>query len=95
MKSYEKLKKRSLLEFHKDCLAAARGCPQYRQDPFEAEDILLGEVSKSEVVGYWSAATVLWNAGYSVDLSVESRLIIKEYRLDAAMKSLEEMLEEE
>lgn len=89
------MSERDLLAFHKECLYAARCCPQYRQDPFDAEDILLGEVSKLEVVGYWASSTTLWNYGYSVGLSRAALVVIGGYRLFMVQRNLEELENED
>lgn len=91
MNPYKKLGKKKLLEFHKDCLRAAYFCPQFRGACFEHEDILLGDEKKSSVVKFWSEETVLWNAGYSVELSEESVAIILAFRVKQAKKQMKKL----
>lgn len=93
MSNYKTMSKKMILALHKDCLWAAQQCPQYRKDPFEPDDILLGEVSKERVLEYWSSASVLWTAGYHIELSRNSLILIEEFRSEQSKKRLEDLMD--
>ena len=84
-----KLPKEELLQFNDDCNEAAYHCPQYRGGyGAEDRDILLGNVSTKQVVKNWLECDVLWNSGYSVELSDFAQDVFKRYGIWKAYKKV-------
>lgn len=77
---YKNMDLHELLKFHRDCRQAACKCPQF-SGGIDDVPILEGHKAKAEVVEYWANNRVLWDSGYSRHLSLRSRLVIQEYKV--------------
>ena len=84
-----KLSQRELLQFNDDCNEAAHCCPQYRGGyGGDDRDILLGNITTKQVVKSWLECDVLWNSGYSAELSTFARDVFKRYGIWKAYKKV-------
>jgi hypothetical protein len=87
----EEMTRDDLLEFNDQCMEAMLECPNVsvqEAQVFEDRDILRGEVTAEEVIGWWSSERTLWEYGYDECLDLDAVDIIKQYRVIVALREL-------
>ena len=76
-----KLSKEELLDFNDACIDAVSHCPNHnKQWWLEDRDILLGRYKTKDVLRHWLSCDILWDKGYSEELSLYALEVVSEYK---------------